>query len=309
MWSLTSFCYIFSVKKTFKKYFIPHAGNDYHPHILHAKRAWFYGTLGVFIKCIVVFAVVLLPAEAYVMPDIVAVEESKAIMLTNNLRASAGVPKLKENAKLSASAVFKAEDMADKNYFAHESPEGNRLAYFLTKAGYKYRSAGENLAIGYFDATEVVAAWKASPTHKANMLDKDFTEIGIGSKGGVYDGAATLYIAEHFGSPDSSGDAIVSVALTGDNTPAVVTDKNVLAEKTSTQSDRVSWLYKYKTADNILSDTMPFFGYSKMIYLCLILFFAVVLVINVLVEMKIRHKHVIVRTLGLLGVLVGLWLI
>lgn len=296
------------MKKTFKKYFIPHAGNNFQPHILHAKRAWFYGALGVFIKCIVVLAVVLLPAEAYVMPDIVAVEESKVVMLTNNLRVSAGIPKLKENVKLDASAVFKAEDMVEKNYFAHESPEGNRLAYFLAKAGYKYRSAGENLAIGYFDATEVVAAWKASPTHKANMLDKDFTEIGIGSKGGVYDGAATLYIAEHFGSPDYSGDAYANVALAGDDQTAVAA-KNVLSEKTSIGNGRVSWLYKYKTANNILSDTMPFFGYSRMVYLCLIVFFALALAINLLVEMKVRHKHVFVRTLSLLGVLVGLWLI
>lgn len=296
------------MKKTLKKYFIPHAGNDYHPHILHAKRAWFYGALGVFIKCIVVLAVILLPAEAYVMPDIVAIEELKVVMLTNNLRVNAGIPKLRENAKLSVSAVFKAEDMAEKNYFAHESPDGNRLGFFLAKAGYKYRAAGENLAIGYFDAAEVVSAWKASPTHKANMLDKDFTEIGIGSKGGVYDGAATLYIAEHFGSPDSSGDASTKIALIDDDQVAA-NAKNVLSEKTLSADSRVSWLYKYKTANNILSDTMPFFGYSRTIYLCLIVFFALVLILNLLAEVKVRHKHVFVRTLSLLGVLVGLWLI
>lgn len=323
------------MKKIFYKYFIPHADNNYHPHILHAKRAWFYGALGLFIKCLVIFAVLMLPAEAYVMPDILAVEESKVVMLTNNYRAGAGIAKLKENAKLNASASYKAEDMAGKKYFAHESPEGNRLPYFLDKAGYAYRSAGENLAIGYFDAVEVVAAWKASPTHKANMLDKDFTEIGVSSKSGIYEGVPNLYIAEHFGSPEASQQ--ISVKKDTAKKTALTSSKNVLAEKTYTnapsasssdvaalsvekksveltavanaKNNNIAWFDKYKTANNVLSDTMPFFGFSKLVYLCLIMFFAVALTINVLVEMKIQHKHVIVRTLGLLGALVGLWLI
>lgn len=329
------------MNKTFRKYFVPHAGNNYHPHILHAKRAWFYGALGVLIKGLVITSVALLPAEAFVMPNIIAVEESKMVMLTNSFRMKSGLPKLVENPKLSASAVFKAEDMAEKQYFAHENPEGKTLTYYLKKADYNYRSAGENLAVGYFDATEVVNAWKASPTHKANLLDKDFTEIGIGSKDGVYENAPTLYVAQHFGKP-ADVDQLVSTK------PAVLSEKiavteDALLSQTATgysQSDTAdvvgsayapikihelpaiknttvngvngseySIIHKYFIADRVLGDTMPFFGYSKMIYITLIIFFTLALLLNIFVELKVRHNHVFIRTLSLIGVLAGLWLI
>ena len=326
------------MKKTLHKYFIPHSGNNYHPHILHAKRAWFYGALGVLIKGLVVVFVMLLPAEAFVMPNIVAVEESKIVMLTNSLRLKSGLPKLSESPKLAASALYKAEDMADKQYFAHESPEGNRLTFFLDRAGYKYQSAGENLAIGYFDATKVLEAWKASPTHKANLLDKDFTQIGVGAKDGAYEGTATLYVAQHFGKPRelvATSKPTVAVVKT---TPAATATAQMTASEPIQETTTVpvatvaaekinelpavknstinglsdsnfTLLYKYRAAHRVLGDTMPVFGYSSMVYICLITLFTLALLFNVFIEIKVQHKHVIVHTLALLGVLVGLWLI
>jgi hypothetical protein len=82
------------MKKTFKKYFIPHTANNFAPHILHPKRFWFYSALALAIKAIVIIFVLFLPAEAFLMPDILAVEQNKIISLTNNFRIKNHLPAL-----------------------------------------------------------------------------------------------------------------------------------------------------------------------------------------------------------------------
>lgn len=299
-----------------KKFFIPHAENNYHPHILHAKRAWFYGLLAVLIKGMLCGVVLLLPARVFIMPDILALEQSRIIMITNNLREAGGLARLSENQTLDASAAAKAADMAEKVYFAHESPEGKRLANFLDQAGYKYISAGENLAIGYVDADTVVEAWLNSPLHRGNMFDRRFEEIGVSLVNGYKDGQETVYIAEHFGQPLIAGQVQINLSDSG-----AVGGLEVLAEKivetapvsNSTLSvisqHTMPFAKKYELASTIIGDTVPLFNFSKTVYVCLFIFFAFALLVNIFIQIRIQHKHVIIRTLGLLGVLVGLWLI
>ena len=145
--------------RTLKKFFIPHRANNYHPHVLHTKHlAWSsLGFLG--LKLVAVAIALMIPASAFVAPDVLAEQGSQLIALTNQLRAEKGLPPLDRASLLIRSAQSKADDMAQKQYFSHVSPDGHRLSYFLSRSGYAYSAAGENLAMGFSDADPVTTAW------------------------------------------------------------------------------------------------------------------------------------------------------
>lgn len=198
------------MQATLRKYFIPHAGNDYHPHILHTKRAIFYSIFFILIKALLVAFVALLPVEVFVLPEVLIAEEIKLVNLTNELRARNGLPALAEQVLLDKSSALKAEDMAVNKYFSHNGPGGHNLAYFLNQTGYKYNVAGENLAMGFTGAEQVLDAWVKSPTHLANLLDKDYKEMGVGLQTGDYGGESVVYVAEHFGEPLVAGGKVLA---------------------------------------------------------------------------------------------------
>lgn len=81
---------------------------------------------------------------------------------------------------LSFIAQTKANDMVNKNYFSHNTPDGHRFFYFLQQLGYSYQSAGENLAIDYNDNSGVVKAWMKSASHKKNIINPRYSKVGIG---------------------------------------------------------------------------------------------------------------------------------
>lgn len=189
------------MRRHLKKYFIPHAENDYHPHILHTKRAVLYSALLLASKALVVGLVLALPLPAFVTPDVLDAQKEKLFRLTNDLRVQAGVEPLFEHSKLGRSSDLKATDMAEHEYFSHVGPRNHTLQYFLSQANYSYQVAGENLAMGFSEADEVFAAWLKSPTHYHNLIDSDFTESGIALAGGMYKSAPTVYVANHFARP------------------------------------------------------------------------------------------------------------
>jgi hypothetical protein len=96
---------------------------------------------------------------------------------------------------------MKANDMATKSYFAHTSPEGKTPWYWLSQVGYNYQYAGENLAINFTDSKDVTNAWMASPTHKANIVKGNYTEIGTGIATGIYEGRETVFVAQVYANP------------------------------------------------------------------------------------------------------------
>jgi uncharacterized protein YkwD len=184
-----------------KHFFIPHEGNNYHPHILHTKRAVFYTAFFLSLKAMVFLFAMLIPSVVFVMPDVLASEENKLLTLTNNLRTQQGLPALSGMVALHVSSDLKATDMADLHYFSHTNPKGYGLAHYLSTAGYRYETAGENLAMGFSSAEEIFSGWVKSPTHYANLIDPDFKEFGVSMESGTYNDLATVYVAQHFGSP------------------------------------------------------------------------------------------------------------
>ncbi len=98
----------------------------------------------------------------------------------NNQRAANGLAPLSVNTQLAVAAQNKANDMAARNYWSHNTPEGSPPWVFITNAGYSYQKAGENLAYGFNSSTEAVQGWMDSATHKANVLDSAYLNVGFG---------------------------------------------------------------------------------------------------------------------------------
>ena len=111
--------------------------------------------------------------------DIDAIEQ-QVVELTNKERAKYGLPALAMDKPLMAAAREKSLDMQVNNYFSHTSPTYGSPFDRMKALGIAYRSAGENIAKGQTSAAQVVEAWMNSEGHRANILNKDFTHIGVG---------------------------------------------------------------------------------------------------------------------------------
>lgn len=118
----------------------------------------------------------------------------------NQTRQSVGLAPLSENDKLNQAARMKAENMVQNQYFNHTSPSGITPWVWFSKAGYNYKYAGENLAIGFYESEEVYNAWLNSPSHKANIVNPNYTEVGTAVLGG-FGGGNTIVVVQEFGSP------------------------------------------------------------------------------------------------------------
>ena len=124
--------------------------------------------------------------------------------LANGDRSQNSLQTLTVNPVLVAAAQAKADDMAAHSYFAHVSPQGVDPWHWFKQAGYNFDYAGENLAVDFSDSGAVNAAWMNSPTHRGNILDPHFTEIGIATAEGTYQGHPTTFVVQEFGAPSSS---------------------------------------------------------------------------------------------------------
>ena len=130
-----------------------------------------------------------------------AVLPSVVVQLTNNEREANAAAPLRRNSSLDEAARLKAEHMAENEYFSHYSPDGVSPWSWFDEVGYVYAFAGENLAIHFTDSSELVEAWMKSPTHRKNIVDNKFTEIGVGTAKGKFEGYDTVYVVQLFGAP------------------------------------------------------------------------------------------------------------
>ena len=106
--------------------------------------------------------------------------EQRVLELTNAKRAEAGLPPLVLDSKLAAAADKHSQDMAAKNYFSHVEPDGDTLGVRVQDEGYRYLRVGENIAAGYKTPEAVVEGWMNSSGHRANILNPNFKELGVG---------------------------------------------------------------------------------------------------------------------------------
>jgi len=121
--------------------------------------------------------------------------EKEVVTLVNQERSKQGLAPLKENVQLSNIARTKSQDMVNKNYFSHTSPTYGSPFDMMKQFGITYTAAGENIAMGQQSAASVMSSWMNSPGHRANILSKDFTEIGVGL---AKNNSGTIYWTQEF---------------------------------------------------------------------------------------------------------------
>lgn len=125
----------------------------------------------------------------------------KMFGLINKDREKQGLSTFTWSSKLCQSAQMKASDMAKNSYFEHVSPSGISPTYWIEAVGYKYSTSGENLALNTYTAEETHTGLMNSPGHRANILDRDYSQIGIAYAWGKIDSQDAFFVVEHFGSP------------------------------------------------------------------------------------------------------------
>lgn len=198
------------VKGLFRHHFVPGDHNAYRPRILH--RPW-----------LLFFLAIILATEGFLVSNLIArqsnqqflaaVVPAEIIALTNTERTDNGVGTLEENALLDSAAQAKADDMAANDYFSHVGPDGKTPWQWIDESGYVYQYAGENLAVRFVDSSDVVNAWMASPTHRANIVKPVYTQIGVGVADGLYQGEPATYVVQYFGTPQSIEPASVATVV------------------------------------------------------------------------------------------------
>jgi len=202
--------------KLLKHLFIPHESNNQKARVLHSSSL-------VLIALFLIGSQVVFSFGQKTFPDILGyaanISPSEVIRLTNVQRAANGLGPVTENGTLDSAALAKGNDMLAKGYWAHFAPDGTSPWSFFLKFGYKYQYAGENLARDFSDAPAAVNAWMASPTHKENILNPHYKEVGIGVVEGSLAGANTTIIVQFFGTSLSGNPSIPLAKAQGLSSP------------------------------------------------------------------------------------------
>ena len=176
--------------------FIPRQSNNHKAKILHSSSliviASFFVVFQALINFLPRFGPNILGYASQISPD-------EVIRLTNQKRAEAGLSALTYNQTLAGAAYTKGRDMIDRDYWAHTAPDGTQPWKFFTDFGYRYKYAGENLARDFSSAQATVDAWMNSPTHRDNILNSKYKEIGIGVTEGDLAGIDTTIVVQFFG--------------------------------------------------------------------------------------------------------------
>jgi hypothetical protein len=186
------------MKNLFRQFFIPTLENGTLPYALHPAAFSVY----------MIFAATLFVGPAYMnrlhLANLSSPYRSYSIVeLVNASRSSLGLPMLKESTTLEQVALAKARDIFEKQYFSHISPDSKTPWDFLKSYNYVYSAAGENLAIDFISPEDAHRGLMASPTHRANILNKLYTEIGVAVYEGTFEDRQSIVVVQYFGAPRS----------------------------------------------------------------------------------------------------------
>lgn len=180
------------------RHFLPHPETHQKSIFLHWHFLLIYVLL--FILLQVSFNLV-----SFFKPGVLGVNSNittaKVIEYTNKEREKLGLSPLTENNDLDKAARAKAQNMFEENYWAHFAPSGKDPWGFIQSSGYKFSHAGENLARNFQTDETVVKAWMNSPSHRENIVNTNYQEIGVAVVDGVLLGQKTTLVVQMFGRP------------------------------------------------------------------------------------------------------------
>jgi uncharacterized protein YkwD len=208
--------------------FVPHEENNFRAKSLHTDFLTVY--------LLVAFLMTIFFKQTNfrnVLGFATDISTEKLYQLTNEERQKNNLPSLSINSSLSLAAEKKAENMFQENYWSHYAPDGKTPWDFILGANYKYEYAGENLAKNFLFSQGVVDAWMNSPTHRENILKKEYTEVGYAIVNGILNGEQTTLVVQMFGAPLTG--ALAPQPVQASEVPAVVNEpqtQQILAQKT-----------------------------------------------------------------------------
>lgn len=206
---------------TLRHLFTPHHTNNNRARVLHPAG------LAVMIGVMVLWQSVL-EMTKYSMTELPSgmvlgfasnIFADDVVVETNTRRNSQGLAPLTVNSTLAKAAAAKANHMFQNNYWAHIAPDGTTPWVFISQAGYQYAVAGENLARDFGDTQSMVEAWMNSPTHKENIVNPKYTEIGIAVVDGILEGTETTLVVQMFGAPARASAGTTATAAKTEASP------------------------------------------------------------------------------------------
>lgn len=181
-----------------KKVLVPHKVNEYRPHLIRPQ-----GIIAVLV--IALLAQVLYgfvtTGQVTVLGRESNIKTADLLADTNEQRQSEGLGALQMSEDLSKAAYLKAQDMYEAQYWAHVSPSGVQPWKWFADVDYNYSVAGENLARNYPTSQATVNAWMDSETHRANILNKEYVDVGFAVVDGTLDGDSTTLVVAMYGAP------------------------------------------------------------------------------------------------------------
>lgn len=234
------------MRKVLKRYFVPHIENEYTPH-------FFRDTCLTFFAIIIIALLSLSVTGSFAAKQtglLGAIYSSVLVDLANQDRQETNLKTLTINPTLEKAASLKVDDMIQNGYFAHQSPSGLTPWYWFSKAGYSFIYAGENLAIHFTESEAVNQAWMASPGHRANILNKNFSEIGIAVREGFYNGRNTTFVVQMFGKPTYVTEPYTPHTISYENktVPSVKGDSIEILEQIENETKTESFIFAKNTA-------------------------------------------------------------
>jgi len=300
-----------------KKYFIPHQDNDHKPHLLRWETVLFICSLVLLAEGIFLVGLQWVAPYSQLFGSIIA---STLVTATDTTRVANGVAALAVNQTLEAAAQAKADDMVKNGYFAHTSPSGVTPWHWFDQAGYRFVYAGENLAVNFTDSKDVVDAWMNSPKHRANILDSHFTEIGIATAQGMYDGHPAVYVVQMFGTPVKTSVAKTSSAQ--EHVSLFTSSSSVQQKETVSSSPKEVAIVKGTTTQETAEETSTAplkksasmenglfaFGIThsrqvaNSVYYAIIAIFCAALALEVFIKLRTKHPKLVLG--GLLVIIV-----
>lgn len=183
--------------KLLQHLFLPHPTNNHKARLLHHSSLLVY--IFLFVASQLVFSLMM-----FTNPQVLGLATNINIgdleKYVNKERIENGLIPLKINNLLNKAASEKANDMFINGYWAHFAPDGKTPWFFIEQAGYQYKYAGENLARDFAVTSQVVVAWMKSDTHKKNILDPKFSDMGLAVVNGSMNGEPTTLVVQLFGS-------------------------------------------------------------------------------------------------------------
>lgn len=186
------------VRHNAKKVLVPHKENQYRPHLIRA-----HGIIAVLVVALIaqVSYSFFSTGHVSVLGRSSEINTTELLTDTNKQRADEGLSSLEINDKLSQAAFLKAQNMFAEQYWAHVSPSGIQPWKWFGDVGYNYSFAGENLAKNYPTAHATVEAWMNSPAHRANIMNREYTDIGFAVVDGTLNGENTTLVVALYGAP------------------------------------------------------------------------------------------------------------